>query len=305
MIRTCFAAALAAAALTLFLPAPAALALDPLNRTTTVTFHVADANLDIPAVVSIPTPDAPNLRDGARPVMFVMHTCAGMGISEDRGNAYQPLAEEASWFRMRGFVTIMPDSFAPRDALDVCAAQDVMPADRAEDLFAIARQLDTIEGVKLDRSRIYAVGYSHGGQAVVEAAAMQVPETFEGPRLQGIISYYPDCASLTNVGALDLAPADLVLLLGERDKWADTEVCVRAVEKRGDPKHVRAFVFPDVTHGFNLRMKDPRAYGHTIDSRLGGILTTSPGQFAYNQNAAEAARGVVRDYLREKGFTMD
>ena len=300
MIRTSFVALAALVA-----QASGALALDTLTRTTNVVFHVADANLDIPAMVSIPSPDAPNLRDGRRPVMFVMHTCGGMSGKETRVSAYAPLAEEASWFRMRGFVTIMPDSFSPREALDVCNEQNVMPADRAEDLFAIARQLDAIEGVKLDLSRLYAVGYSHGGQAVVEAAAMQVPETFEGPRLQGVIAYYPDCASLTNVGALDVAPADLLILLGERDKWADTEVCVRAVEKRGDARHVRAFVFPDVTHGFNLRMMDPRAYGHTVDTRKGGSLTNSPGQFAYNQNAAEAARGVMRDYLREKGFSVD
>jgi dienelactone hydrolase len=263
-------------------------------------FHLDEAKLDVPAEIGVPDTGAPNLRNGRRPAIFVLHGCDGWN-----GATKAALREEARWYRRRGFVTILPDGFGPRGATDVCNAQNVAPSDRAEDLFGIARQLDRLDGVAVDLDRLFAVGYSHGGSSVVEAALAQTSPDHRGPRLKGIFSYYPDCLALRGAGALDVAPATLLILIGGRDTLSVPEECVQAVKDAADPEHVRAWVFPNATHAFNLRVADPRAYGQTLDMRLGGAARLAGTRISYDQRSADEAQGIVADYLRSLGYTVD
>jgi dienelactone hydrolase len=258
-----------------------------------LTFPISGTKLSIPAEIGLPPASAPNLADGKRPVMFLMHGCDGLAPERNM------IDLDAHWFREHGFITVTPDSFAPYNAFDVCVQQNVTPLKRFRDMLMIAAQLPGVEGLGADLGRLYAVGYSHGGAVMVEGALVQNMAPAGLPRFKGLISYYPDCERLRQaMTSVPVEGARLLVLVGAEDAMARAPLCQRAAEIAGDQANLRVRLYPGAVHGFNA----PN-YETAFDLAGGPYLIA--GAIKFDLAAATAARQEVVDFLRTAGFTME
>src|SRR5262249_7968422 len=96
------------------------------------------------------------------PTVIRMHGCGGIGAN---------VKAWAIWLQHEGYAAFMLDSFGGRGLKSLCAnTLELLPRVRAEDVFAAAAYLKTL--AQVDASRIAAIGYSHGGAAVLAAASL-------------------------------------------------------------------------------------------------------------------------------------
>lgn len=289
-----FSAAIAAICLC-FLTATAAQA-GPTGTGEIISFPISGTKLRIPAEIGLPPPEAPNRVEGKRPVMFLMHGCDGLAPERDL------IELDARWFRDHGFITVIPDSFAPYNANDVCVQQNVTPLKRFRDMLMIAAQLPGvealgIEGLGADLGRLYGVGYSHGGAVMVEGALLQHMAPAGLPRFKGLISYYPDCERLRQgLTRTRIEGASLLVLVGGDDRIARGPLCKRAAEIAGDQPNLGIRIYPGAVHGFN-------APG--LDTFLAGGELLHSGAIRFDEASALAARAEVATFLRGAGFKMD
>jgi dienelactone hydrolase len=210
--------------------------------------------------------------EGPFPAVVLMHGCGGLGGE---------VQSEAEWFRERGFVVLLPDSFARRGLSQVCDNRllnvDSRTA-RRTDLYSALRYLAALPYVR--RDRIYAVGYSHGGGTVIRALA--APPPFAEPRFAGGVNFYGNCPS---DGRLQVP---VLTLIGERDDWASAAGC-RAFERRvalraarNESAPFRLVVYPGAAHAFNFPGRSRTVYGHRV---------------GYDEAAAVDARRQVEAFL--------
>ncbi len=265
----------------------------PVRDRDVLKFPISGTKLSIPAEIGLPKANAPNSVAGKRPVMFLMHGCDGLTSSSNL------IDLDARWFREHGFITVTPDSFAPYNAYDVCAQQNVTPLNRFRDMVMIAAQLQGVEGLGADRERLYAVGYSHGGATLVEGAVIQNTAPAALPRFKGLIAYYPDCERLRyHMTRKRIEGARLVVLVGAEDAMARAPLCQRAAEIASADPNLRVRLFPGAVHGFN-------APGFETAVALDGGAFLRDGAIKFDPAAATAARQEVAEFLRTAGFTMD
>ena len=103
---------------------------------------------------------------GPFPVVILLHGCGG-------NNSYA-LGRSQKWAGLlhdEGYATFIIDSFSARGySTGVCGNGRMVPADeRARDIYASALALSARPDVRADR--IAAMGFSHGGWTVLDAAA--------------------------------------------------------------------------------------------------------------------------------------
>lgn len=225
--------------------------------------------------------DAP---DGAGPfpAVLLLHGCGG-------DNAYARGRSEA-WAALlhgEGYATFIFDSFTARGYSGVCGNAAMVPAEeRAKDVYAAAYVLAGRADVRPDR--IAAIGFSHGGWAVLDAAAAARPlldpyrqRLATRGSIAAFIGFYPSCRRTE--GDAFLAP--LLILVGDQDGLSPYAVCERlaAAPHPGGPE-VRLKIYPGATHDFDY-------------ARAGGELKGT--RLAYDPAAAADARVQVTSFLRE------
>ena len=265
----------------------------PVRHMDVLTFPIPGTKLTIPAEIGLPPASAPNLAEGKRPVMFLMHGCDGLAPERNL------IDLDARWFREHGFITVTPDSFAPYNAFDVCVQQNVTPLKRFRDMLMIAAHLPGVEGLGADLGRLYAVGYSHGGAVMVEGALAQNMAPAGLPRFKGLISYYPDCERLRQaMTSVRVEGARLLVLVGADDAMARAPMCQRAAEIASADPNLRVRLFPGAVHGFNAP-----GFETAVDVAGGPFLIA--GAIKFDPAAAAAARQEVAEFLRTAGFNMD
>ena len=190
-----------------------------------------------PATVSgyLTRPDG----DGPFGAVILMHGCSGLPPSLRR------LGEWAEWYRARGWVSIVLDSFGPRGIRAVCARNDVTPYDRAGDAYAAMRYLVELPFVR--RDRIVLQGLSHGGWTVLRA----LEETMYGgepQRFAAGVAYYPVCSGIRRPFY-----APVIVLIGELDDWTPAPPCRSLEERSRDDAHPIALtVYPGAYHSFDF-----------------------------------------------------
>jgi dienelactone hydrolase len=213
-------------------------------------------------------PDGP----GPFPVVIYMGGCAGLSAPAEK-----PLQQSViDHLLQKGIATLIVDPFTPRQEQGVC--------DKVKDNIAILARGAKDVGAALslvrllpdvDRNRIFLQGYSYGAFAALLATDPGKPVS-KDVKVAGVVAYYPYCRKDEVFGAPTL------VLIGDKDDWTPANLC----EAIKDRPNVDVVVFPGVTHGFVMPMKQPVDFlGHHM---------------AYDAKAAAAAQQRADAFLDER-----
>jgi dienelactone hydrolase len=235
--------------------------------------HSVDVTLPAPATLTaeLSTPRGA----GPFPAVILLHGCAGIGAN---------LKEWAVWLNHEGYATFVLDSFRGRGLRRLCGGSAALTGRmRAPDVFAAASYLKTLP--QIDARRIAAIGYSHGGWALLWAAATET--RYPNADIRAFILFYPAC------GGWKALPGTtpILMLLGGKDDWtpaAPCEALAHAASRAG--RSVTAVVYPDAYHHFDGA--EVRGRRIVSDAR-GGVGAT----LEYNPKAHEDAEKQVRAFL--------
>jgi len=108
--------------------------------------------------------------DGNGPfgAVILLHGCSGLGLETSHRASMNRQLEWAEWYRSRGYVALVLDSFGPRKLTnEVCGDGRVSPFARALDGYDALRYLTTLPFVRTDR--VVIQGLSHGGSTVLRS----------------------------------------------------------------------------------------------------------------------------------------
>jgi dienelactone hydrolase len=186
--------------------------------------------------------------DGPFPAMVLLHGCHGVSASTQAWGR---------WFRDRGYVALVVDSWAPRGIADGClpTSPDLPSSERFDDAIGAVRWLQGRPDVAPER--IGVVGWSNGGvfaMALVNGPSLErarrrgvaVPE----PRVAAAVAFYPGgCYSLVH----EVAVRPLLVLLGDADDWTVPGPCremVDSMRRRG--ADVSVVLYPGAVHYFDV-----------------------------------------------------
>jgi dienelactone hydrolase len=230
----------------------------------------ADEKLTIPAILKKPKGNGPF------PAVVLMAGCSPEFFNNIRESTWA--SRLLSW----GCVTIQPESWGPRNDSGVCTRSEYlripwMAEVRALDAFDAKAYLAKKPFVVPDR--IAVMGWSHGGWTVL--AALRPDFTFDkniGPFRAGV-AFYPYC-----MGPLDKLNAPLLILHGEKDRWAPAETCAENIPKGETAREVIHHVYPDAYHDFDWPGADETFEGQRL---------------LYNPVATKLAIGHVKGFLTE------
>jgi dienelactone hydrolase len=131
----------------------------------------------------------------------------------------------------------------------------------------------------VDPFRISVIGWSYGGGGVLAALAAMPPGS--PPAIAKAVMYYPDCRGAPSWPAPGVPT---LMLMGEIDDVARPALC-DAVAKQAPPGGLRAVVYPNARHAFDVRSLPERA-------------EYPFGTIGYNAEAATASWAAVLKFLK-------
>ena len=192
--------------------------------------------------------------------VILLHGCSGLGLETTHKASFNRNLEWAEWYRSRGYVALILDSFGPRGLTnEVCGDGRVSPFARALDAYDALRYLAGLPFVRQDR--VVIQGLSHGGSTVLRALD-DVLFAREPLRFAAGVAYYPSCS-----GARPSLYAPLLVLTGALDDWTPAAPCAALRERSHGERHPIAItVYPDAHHAFDFR--GPRSinqWGKTLE----------------------------------------
>src|SRR3989442_13422844 len=183
---------------------------------------------------------------GPFPAVVLLHGCHGVSASTH---------EWAMWFKDRGYVALVVDSWAARGMSEGCSLEspDLPNTERFDDAVGALRFLHELPYV--DRDRVGVIGWSNGGVFAMSLVNGRSHErgrkrgvTLPEPGVRAAVAVYPGgCPSLVK----ELAVRPLLVLVGGADDWAIPGRCVamaEAMRARG------ADVLLVLHHGAGLRI---------------------------------------------------
>ena len=196
--------------------------------------------------------------------------CSGF-VARDGFNLYD---ERAGELQAAGYVVVFVDYLARRNLKDCAGGRDVSHAEVGKDILEAATWTRGQAGVATDK--IFVIGWSYGAGGVLAALTAMPPGA---PPLTKAVMYYPDCRrampwSSTGVSAL--------MLLGAIDEVARPTLCDPVI-KGAPPDSLRAVLYPNARHAFDVRSLPDRA---------------EFGRIGYNADAAQASWAAVIEFLR-------
>jgi dienelactone hydrolase len=240
---------------------------------------------------TIPAAEARPRGAGPFPAVVLMHGCHGVSAST---------RDWAGWFRARGYVALVVDSWTPRGIRDGCRpGPDIPSTERFDDAVGALRWLAARPYV--DRTRVGVMGWSNGGvfaMAVINgpslararARGVRLPE----PGFAASVAMYPGgCFSLVD----ERVVRPLLLLIGDADDWTLASECdemVTAMRGRGaDATIVR---YAGAVHYFDV-VGQPRVVLPEVENRNrpGGCCGATVG---YDAAADADARRRVDEFFR-------
>jgi dienelactone hydrolase len=238
------------------------------------TFHRLPVSLPRPATL---TADLYLPRGtGPFPALVLLHGCGGI----------QPnIPAYAHWLASEGYAALVLDSFGGRGLTRLCGDTSPLTGHmRHADVYAAATYLATLPSI--DTDRIAAIGWSHGGWAVLWAASYA--SSFPDMRLRAFVAFYPPCRDTWPYRG----SSPLLLLTGEKDDWTPAEPCrFLAQYAQEEGRDVTAIVYPGAHHGFD--------YAHLVRPTL--VPDARGGQgatIAYDARAHADSARQVREFLR-------
>jgi dienelactone hydrolase len=199
-----------------------------------------------------PLPGRLALPNGPGPFagVVVLHTCSGVT---------QHTSDWATRLVGWGYAALVPDSFDPRRAGDVCRAiRAVTALDRAGDAIAAALYLRTLP--QIDGDAIGVIGFSHGGGGAGAVTRAPIAELYPG-LIKAAVNYYGGCA-----GAEVARVIPLLVLMGGADDWASASVCAEFAKRVQATPPVELITYPGVAHFFdNPSAHGINAVGHLVE----------------------------------------
>ena len=164
--------------------------------------------------------------DGSGPfaAVVLMHGCHGVSPS---------VRDWGRWFRERGYVALIVDSWAARGIKDGCVPGPDLPStERFADAVGALRWLQSRPYV--DPRRVGAMGWSNGGvyaMSVINGPSLERAKRrgveMPAPGFAAAVAMYPGgCYSLVN----EQVVRPLLLLIGDADDWTLPQECARMVE---------------------------------------------------------------------------
>jgi dienelactone hydrolase len=197
--------------------------------------------------LSVPAYEARPDGRGPFPAVVLMHGCHGVS---------QSTRDWGRWFRDRGYVALIVDSWAARGIKDGCLpGPDIPSTERFDDAVGALRWLHSRPYV--DPRRVGAIGWSNGG---VFAIALVNGPSLERAKRRGVempapgfaasVAVYPGgCYSLVN----EQVVRPLLLLIGDADDWTLPGECARMVEAmRGRGADATIVLYPGAVHYFDV-----------------------------------------------------
>ena len=218
---------------------------------------------------------------GSFPAVVLLHGCSGNNeYSRDRSEAWGDLLHQ------QGYATLIIDSFTARGYSNVCNNATLMPyRERAKDVLAAAYVLAGLSDVRADR--IAAVGFSHGGGTVLDAAVNYDElkpwreRLASRGKLVAEIGFYPGCRETM---AQDFV-LPVLILVGDADDWTPARYCTgRTGGVAPGVPPLRLKVYPGAFHDFDVDKPERLSNGHKL---------------GYNEAAAADARNEVTAFLRQ------
>lgn len=215
--------------------------------------------------------------NGPFPAVVVLHGCDGAGLHQETW------AERlVSW----GYVAMVPDSFTPRTASNVCLNMLIVPpAVRAADAIGAAEFLK--RQVYVQAMNIGAIGFAHGGGAIMRL--VQEGSSAAGHAIKGAVAYYPPCDVAVDT---DVALPTLIVI-GGRDTGTPAYRCrdVAAALKR--PELVDLVVYPGAHHAFDVDHRSRLVLGMGVD----GLV--SMRRYQHDPEADEDAQRRTRAFFEK------
>ncbi|HEY2995184.1 MAG TPA: dienelactone hydrolase family protein [Methylomirabilota bacterium] len=197
--------------------------------------------------LSVPAYEARPDGRGPFPAVVLMHGCHGVS---------QSTRDWGRWFRDRGYVALIVDSWAARGIKDGCLpGPDIPSTERFDDAVGALRWLHSRPYV--DPRRVGAIGWSNGG---VFAIALVNGPSLERAKRRGVempapgfaasVAVYPGgCYSLVN----EQVVRPLLLVIGDADDWTLPGECARMVEAmRGRGADATIVLYPGAVHYFDV-----------------------------------------------------
>lgn len=175
-----------------------------------------------------------------KPAIMILHGGGGMNLL---------YIDKAMWWTSQGYIAIVVDSFGSRGIEQNWETFTKYGADmRAADAVATARYLKSLNGV--DPSRIYMVGGSQGGWAVLRTLTKGEPWSKEAEQLIAAgIAEYPVCKRDT-FGAVGLGPftRPVLFLQGKDDTATPIKFCKDLVSY----PNVKNVEYDNATHAWDM-----------------------------------------------------
>jgi dienelactone hydrolase len=228
---------------------------------------------------------------GPFPAVVLLHGCHGVSASTH---------DWALWFRDRGYVALVVDSWAARGMSEGCSPEspDLPNTERFDDAVGALRFLHGLPSV--DRNGVGVIGWSNGGvfaMALVNGPtherAMRRGVTLPAPGFRAAVAVYPGgCPSLVK----ELAVRPLLVLLGDADDWTIPGPCLAMAEAmRARGADVAIVLYPGAVHYFDVEGQ-PRMFLPAVanDNKPGGCCGATVG---YDRRAAADARRRVAEFF--------
>ena len=227
---------------------------------------------------------------GPFPAVVLLHGCHGVSAST---------RQWARWFKERGYVALVVDSWAARGIKEDCSptSPDLPNTERFDDGVGALRFLQARGDV--DRDHVGVIGWSNGGayaMALVNGPsherARQRGVVMPEPGYRAAVGLYPGgCSSL--IGQLAVRP--LLVLIGASDDWTAAGPCVQMAESmRQRGADVSVVVYPGAFHYFDVEGQARTFLSNVVkDERTGALGAT----VAYDAAADADAHRRVSEFF--------
>jgi dienelactone hydrolase len=192
--------------------------------------------------------------DGLFPTVVAVPGCSGVSLNGPATDEGRPGDEADRLFRRHyarmaqrlregGFGVVLVDYLTSEGVANTCSGE--ISHERVGEYVAASLEFArTLPWV--DVSRLYVVGWSHGGAGVI--AWLQSLGTQATPRVAGAVAVYPGCGSRGPW----VSSVPVLVLLGEDDDITRPEDCDEILERLPDGTRVEVRRYADARHGFDF-----------------------------------------------------
>ncbi len=191
--------------------------------------------------------------DGPFPTVVAIPGCSGVSLDGSATDEGRPgdeadrlfrrhYARMADRLRQGGFGVVLVDYLTAENVANTCSGE--IAHERVGEYVAASLELARTLP-QIDASRLYVVGWSHGGAGVIGWLQTLGART---ARVAGAVAVYPACGSRGPW----VSSVPVLVLLGEADDITPPETCDEILAQLPDSTRVEVRRHADARHGFDF-----------------------------------------------------